>query len=350
VTVGSGIDLSGTTTRTSQESPHNASRFSITGSAADTIEYKYASTEDFTGSQMVAFCEYRTSRASTFFRVYSGGVLQGERLLETDDIWRYVSIPFSGGANPEFTISGDSATTEEISIDNCFIGKQNPNAVQKIADAHFVGSLTYIESLCIWEATTNGDFPVDADCNASNIIGGVSAPDTKIPGIKIINPRTDGYYDVRWQGLTYHLSGSSSCNFTLGATSSYSQGRGAVYSDGAAKTANQIYNTFRFNDSADKTVRITVAPGGATSCRAYGIDAKFTVHFYPDESVTAVEGESLSPDKAGFLIWSVFDGNIEGHLKADGSCVKASDYPDYAKNVGSTYGVCTVDTRCYLWE
>ena len=352
ITLGSGIDLSGSTTRTSQESPHNASRFSLLGSAADTIEYKVASTEDFTGSQMIAFCEYRTTRASTYFRVYSGGVLQGEKLLETDNVWRYVSIPFKGGTNPEFTISGDTATAEEISIDNCFLGKQNPNAVQSISDAHFVGRLQWKSANCTWSggSTSFSDFAADSDCAISEKVGAVDEPDTKIPAVKLLNVKTNGYYKITATNAGY-TGTNDGCYFTL------QDGGGEISADSAsvfrAAPENNISTlsvNAKFNTGGDKEIRIKYALVAGTACyvladSGYGTRSlKFNVHFYPDEPVSSISADSLSPDKAGFLIWSAFDGNVEGHKKADGSCVKAVDYPDYARNVGSTYGTCTVDT------
>lgn len=52
----------------------------------------------------------------------------------------------------------------------------------------------------------------------------------------------------------------------------------------------------------------------------------------------------IAPNKAGFITWAAFDSIIEGHLKADGSCVLKTDYPDYFNNVGTTFGECTITT------
>lgn len=54
-----------------------------------------------------------------------------------------------------------------------------------------------------------------------------------------------------------------------------------------------------------------------------------------------VAQKSLSPDKAGFIYFSAMDSEITGFLKADGSCILESAYPDFIANTGAdTFGDC----------
>ena len=82
-----------------------------------------------------------------------------------------------------------------------------------------------------------------------------------------------------------------------------------------------------------------------TETRPNSIAMAYIIKAKGRDPITSVAQKSMSPDKAGFVIWSAFDGNIEGHLKADGSCVLKETWPDYVENVGlSTFGECTITT------
>ena len=61
-------------------------------------------------------------------------------------------------------------------------------------------------------------------------------------------------------------------------------------------------------------------------------------------SSTIATQKSLSPDYAGFLSFSFMDGDLSGHLPADGRCVAKNSYPDYDKRVANLYGDCDAGT------
>jgi hypothetical protein len=135
IVVGSGLDTSTSTTRTIQASANNESKFVISGSASDTISYTYTKTEDFSDQQMMAFCQIKSDRAETYFRVYADSVLQGEHLISTDNKWRFYEIPFvGGGTDQKFVIEGTTAATEEIHIDECYFGVARPDFFQSVND------------------------------------------------------------------------------------------------------------------------------------------------------------------------------------------------------------------------
>lgn len=56
-----------------------------------------------------------------------------------------------------------------------------------------------------------------------------------------------------------------------------------------------------------------------------------------------VSQKTTSPDKAGFIVFSISEVNIEGHHLADGSCLLKESYPDYVANVPSATD-CTINT------
>jgi hypothetical protein len=83
---------------------------------------------------------------------------------------------------------------------------------------------------------------------------------------------------------------------------------------------------------------------GGAEARPNAIVLKYIIKYKGRAQQTYTEQQSINPDKAGFIQWAAFEADIPGFLKADGSCVKKVDYPDYVKNVGTLYGECTIDT------
>jgi hypothetical protein len=160
-----------------------------------------------------------------------------------------------------------------------------------VSQAHFVGSLTYNTVSCGWSSTstTFADFPANANCIPTNIIGEVAAPDTRIPAIKILNARTDGHYNVTLQGLIYS-NGNGGCRFNISEDANLSD-QGIVYTDGSSTFEGQVSATIKFSAGGEKTVRaISRFSPSTSSCQIFGSDtnpAKFTVTFMPDAGTLA---------------------------------------------------------------
>jgi hypothetical protein len=298
------IDFSGATTRTLEAAAYNTSKLNLNQSAAETLDYTYTKTANFDGKQMVAYCEIKNNSGANgvTFSVGANGTEQGSLAVSTEAKWKYYKIPFVGGDTSQyFSINhSDTGIVPNIDVDNCFIGKAS-NITREIGSAHFVGSLTYDSPNCQWNNTSASysDFPIDSDCVASNITGSIQSPDTAIPAIKIPNVRTDGYYDVRFNGLLY-ASTTTECRFSISSSSNY-ENQGDLWVKGV-DTSNIHQNrattsangSFRFSDTGDKTLRIiSYRVTGTGNCSVYGnstndLSAKFTVHFYPDDTSTIV--------------------------------------------------------------
>ena len=296
ITNGAGIDLSGTTTRTTEATAFNTSKLNLTQSVAGTLDYTYTKTANFLGKQMVAYCEIKTANTGVTFNSMIDGVVQSTLSVSSDNSWKYYKIPFVGGATSQ-SFKVDHVTAGEIpdiDIDNCFIGK-DANQTREIGQAHFVGSLNYASANCVW--TTNsisiGSFPVDSDCVSSNETGSVAAPDTKIPAVKITNTRTDGYYRLSVQGLLYQSNVTSgSCIFSTSNTGLYIN-QGISITEGLNSRAdNTLIGDFRFDSLGDKQLEIIASSSnGTATCSVYATPTfpiKFTVHFYPDDTSTVV--------------------------------------------------------------
>ena len=296
VTVGSGINISGEGTRTVEASAFNTKRFVVESTSADTLSYKDTYTANFEGQQMVGFCEIKTSKKDTVFRIYSDSNLQASIEVNDNDKWKYYEIPFVGGATDQYyeVYSSDTTTADIIEIDNCSFGKTSPDYIRKIGSAHFVGSLVYANSGCVWNNNSAGygAYPVDSDCDASSVTGSVQSPDTKIPAIKIPNAVVGTVYRVETQGLLYNNDGASTCQNTLSSTSAYDLQGTSYIEASAARADSSISGDFSFSTSGDKTIQIlSKRVNGAGFCTIYGDTNnpfKFSVHAYPDASSTIV--------------------------------------------------------------
>jgi len=200
------------------------------------------------------------------------------------------------GANNSFLVA-DSAETTGLKWSDSITGL--------ISQAQFVGSLTYQEADCIWvgTSTTYDGFPVDADCDASNILGDVAAPDTKIPAIKILNARTDGYYEVKWQGL--YFSSGGSCLITLSSSTSFDNQGTSSLVETENRRDNTLLGNFKFTTGGDKSIQVIHDLVNGSSCQVAGrddVNSKFTVHFFPDSnSLAAVQNKTLNAQTANEL-------------------------------------------------
>jgi hypothetical protein len=216
--------------------------------------------------------------------------------INGDGTWKKYEIPFLyGTSSVEYEIRNPSYTGDvNIKVDKLYIGSLPDGYIQQVGQAQFVGSLNYEATNCVWNKTTTpyGDFPVDADCEASLITGNVSAPDTKIPAIKILNARTDGYYKILFQGLFQYASGGN-CAYSFSSSSSYENQSETFVGSGGQNDSTLIGN-FNFDSSGDKTIRVIGQGNSSPSCSVFGSDGnpmKLIVHFYPDSTSTIVTQE-----------------------------------------------------------
>tara|TARA_R110000744_G_scaffold163977_1_gene281099 strand:+ start:2564 stop:5224 length:2661 start_codon:yes stop_codon:yes gene_type:complete len=347
-----GVDLSGVTSRTLQESPHNASVYDITATAAHTFDYSRGTAEDFTGRQMVAYCEIRTDRDDVFFKVFPDGSTElTEIKVSNSNTWDYYRIPFVGEDSPQLLISSEgNSAVGNTKVDNCFLGVSD-NETQKIQGAHFVGSLD-LQNNCLYRRSTAGyGYLLDSelDCVETSKIGNVSLPtNTNAAGVKILNFRTDGVYRVVYNGLMLKDSAAGFCEYTWSKdTSLGTNGEVGIFIGSANATLGSISGDFKFEAGDSGDVFIIANIGVTTECRLYGVASDtgaISVHFFPDSKSTIATQKSQSPNYAGFLSFSFMDGDLQGHLPADGRCVAKGLYPNYDSRVANLYGDCDAGT------
>jgi hypothetical protein len=322
-------------------------RITFAGSAGSYLQEAPLNSE-LDGLQGVLRAWVKTDQDNVELSSTIDGVAQSTVTVISTNKWRQYEIPIvMSGTNMGIQISSASSITGNIYLDQ--VELEIAKASQELGTAHFVGSLVYKDAGCtVWNSvnpTSFTSFPVNALCPASEIIGSVQAPDTRIPAVKIPNARTDGYYSVIRQGLNYMSSGSS-CRYILSAPENSDIDQGQVYVDATSNADSTTRGDFRFTTIGDKTVEVK-SIGTSSTCQAYGNSSavsKFTVHFFPDSKNTIAVQKSQSPNYAGFLSFSFMDGDLQGHLPADGRCVAKNLYPDYDKRVANLYGDCDSGT------
>lgn len=106
-------------------------------------------------------------------------------------------------------------------------------------------------------------------------------------------------------------------------------------------TADNGVATQLVQNSGDHSHSVTLS-GGSSETRPDNVAVVYMIKAIGRPVRNSISQRSMSPDKAGFIIWSSFDAPVEGHLKADGSCVSKTDPStiDYFVNVGTLYGEC----------
>jgi microcystin-dependent protein len=355
ITTNAGLDDSGGSTRTLEKASNNSGTYLISGlNFAPPLDYTISSkatktTGDYNGKPMLAQCEIRTLREDVKFQVLVDGLLQRELKVNNNDKWNYYSIRFTGGAT-SLSINIDGATSSEdfIKVDNCYLGKEVENSIyfedfddtpvgtiisyasEKLPDGYLKA-----DGACLAKAEYATLYDVIEETNGSCDSGSGSGSGFNLPDLV-----TDNRY-LRQAGGSLNVGDTQ-----VDDLGSHSHGSGVYVPTAWSK---QVYgytgSTVNLNDtnqfSQSHRQAVTSTTGGSeTRPNTYVVN--YIIKVRGKSLSNTVAQKTLSPDKAGFMLWSVFDKPVEGHLKADGSCVLKSLYPDYVANVGNLYGDCTI--------
>jgi len=263
------------------------------------------SLSSFSGKQGVAFCRIKTDVANTKFIIEANGVDDISVSVNPNDEWQFLDIPFViNETSNNIKLTSDSATGT-VYFDDCDLKLAPQGYVSQVAQSYFVGSYHIGDDACSsWQRnnTSWGKTTADADCANGTSIGGVTVASDLTAGINIPNVRTDGYYTVNHQGLLYNDANSPACYFTLSTTESQEQ-QGVAYLEGSnGRHAQGLYGNFRFTTSGNKDVFIVSRSNSSQNCIVYGqsgLDSKFTAHFYPDSTSTAVTQNATLHSSSG---------------------------------------------------
>ena len=312
------------------------------------IKQVSASLIDFKNQQGAFDLQIKTTASGVNVSSITNGVRDNSYTAISDTTFkRFKEIGFIiGDTDNGIEVYSDTNFTGEIIVDNFKLGLGN--LTQEISGAHFVGSLTWRNSSCFWDNNLSvySSFGANNSCDPASK-NGLLEPLTKVPAAIIPNARTDAEYMIEVQG-NFLVSAATSCAYDLKVNGVQLNSDTQIFD---AQWGNSLKNTVRFNTGGNKEIEIIYKKtSGVGSCQIYA-DAEsgsraltFIVHAFPDSKNTIVSQKSQSPNYAGFLSFSFMDGDLQGHLPADGRCVAKGLYPNYDSRVANLYGDCDAGT------
>lgn len=353
-----GWDFSGTCTKSLvSEIPYLNKSFKITCvSQTFSLKQIITSSVGMAGQQGVYDLQVKASVDGAKVTQLSGAVRDpGMELYASSTFKRIANIPFvlntvSNGVE----IYSDDPITGEFIIDDIKLGLAPDGFIRQDVDDTPVGTVISYGSTSIPEGYLLADgacklksefsalFAVigisNGECTVSTANDGFNIPDLRgkfIRGADLAagndpdaasrtacsvggntGDNVGSCQDDEFESHTHTLSGFASRGFVSGPSVI------------GSSTANTTYNS---------------GSSGNSETRPKNVYLVYLIKAIGRATKTVVSQKTTSPDKAGFIIWSAFDAEIEGHKKADGSCILKSAYPDYVANVGlTTFGECTI--------
>ena len=275
------------------------------------IKQVSASLIDFKNQQGAFDLQIKTTASGVNVSSITNGARDNAySVLDSTTFKRFKEIGFIvGDTNNGIEVYSDTNFTGEIIVDNFKLGLGN--LTQDIGAAHFVGRLT-MKTDCQFTRTSSGyGYSIDATgCNPSPITGEVSTPDDNTrAGVKIINPRTDGFYQVIYTGLLYKVPATGTCDFTWSKTTSQEDnGESGLYSTAGGSSNSTLSGTFKFDNGEDGTVYILTSSTSSAACNIYGQNSNssdISVHFFPDsKSTIATQSTTLTAKTANDLTFT----------------------------------------------
>jgi hypothetical protein len=315
------FNSTGTSTRTDEVAANNVNFLSISGIPIPAADYNIKATAtktaNFSGQQMLAFCEVKTLRANTFFIVGANATEQSRREVINDGKWRYYEIPFIGGDTSQYIEinSETTASQDVISVDNCFMGKVSPDYFARISGAQYVGGLTAQgANNCQWSvtSTTFANFPVDNDCNTFTSNGNIKAPSTKIPGFIIPAGSPIGTYTVNAKiNAGVSSSNTAACLYRL-SSHSFDSKTDSLFTSTSSSNLQATFGTYyiKLTDSSTDTLFQVQSRATSGSCSLIHTNAflnfGFDVYYYPDSTNTIVtQNTELTAQSANEFVANV---------------------------------------------
>jgi hypothetical protein len=299
-----------TTSTNSMDTAKSDKHFSIGSFGAGECVFTLDHSGDYENNQGLFSGYFNVSNNGIVkIQVLVNEVVQTELDLTAATHYKKYEIPFVFGdgtnaSNNDLQIKITYTGAVTVLMDEIYAGLAPKGYIQQVGQAHWVGSQSTSVTNCTWSlnpvtsANVFEAFPADSDCTYANE-GSILAPSTDIPGFRIPNARTDGYYVVQGNGLSGCISSTgAACSITLSSTGSYDNQPVTETFEADIKYANTLYGKFRFTSGGEKTIQVLGAAGNTSSrvdviannIRERGL--VFNVYFYPDSSATVVSQDT----------------------------------------------------------
>lgn len=274
---------------------------------------------EYTNQQMIASCRIKTSASDVvFYPRVDGSDLDGDSTtlnVVGDNIWRLYEIPFvAGTTSVGFKVDAKSTITDDVFIDDCYVGVLPMHGTPEIAQAEFFGSVKWeTTSGCDWGNTTSSSYNgfVDLDCDnnprvikgAFNITNGDAAnADGTIPQIKF-SKMPAGNYRIVAKGSFRDDDNVDVCNYR--------------FTDGTNTTvANTIFTTATIHPMIEGEFSYDNAQGATTwsieannnnsgvcqlQSRPSNRELEISVYYYPPKSKIYSQGQNRPYVSAKFI-------------------------------------------------
>lgn len=250
------------------------------------------------------YTKLETAGDALKLQVYDGtNVIAEDSLTTSADQFVATSVYFSfpSSGNISMRIIADGAATTDVYVDGAWLGLAEGAGMSEVSQAEVVGTLTYAGTTdCDWTAS-NADydnFAADTDCPTPTTTGDVSAPSTKIPGVKLDNIGP-GKYVVVAQGRAFAAAGNE-CNYRL-SDGTNASGHSIQKNADAHNGPLALEGVFEY-DTAQSSVTIqvqTTERTAAGACNIFNVQSdndsvQFNVYRYPTASQTALNFDSVN--------------------------------------------------------
>ena len=291
----------------------------------------------------LASCRISTTIPGIYMSSQANGATSISKLISNDGKYNIHTIKdVYPTTSAGIKIYSSAPVTGVVDIDDCSFHDVPPGYIQEIIGTHFVGKLD-LQTDCQHNTTSTSYGKIlDPDtCVATSTIGALSLPTNPLEaGVKILNPRKDGYYRVEYNGLLHKTGASGYCLFQMSKDGQPSN-NGEIYMSNVAGNEGQITANIKF-DTGDtgEVFIIGRSSDGVANCRVYGTSSDpgvINVHFYPDAKSHVVTQETTRTAKT--------ENELSASILANAN-VLSSNYDWIATstvNGATTYSLTFVD-------
>ena len=213
------------------------------------------------------------------------------------------SAPASGTVSLRFI----SVASDEPIVypDDCYLGRADGFNLSQVSQATLYGTLKYATTTnCLWSVSSAAaftSFAADTDCPTATVTGGVSAPTTKVPGVRLQNlpPGNYAFYVTNFFQKQNAASEEYALRFFDG-TNGFSP-QGAIAASDAGQTSLYGFVSYTAAQS-DITVQLQAIRNSANalSIRGDTRDFEISIYRFPTSSETAARVDSLPASWSGY--------------------------------------------------
>ena len=287
----------------------NASFVWDAGASNETLSVAFTVPEWLKGQNAVASCQVRcaTGTCTHVLEPLVASVVQGTTSITSSTtasprVTANFIAPTSGAMGLQLR---STANEPSLKVDSCIIARADEYNLFQVSQATLYGTLKYATTTnCLWSVSSAAaftSFAADTDCPTATVTGGVSAPTTKVPGVRLQNlpPGNYAFHVTNFFQKQNAASEEYALRFFDG-TNGFSP-QGAIAASDAGQTSLYGFVSYTAAQS-DITVQLQAIRNGtnALSIRGDTRDFEISVYRFPTSSETAARVDSLPASWSGY--------------------------------------------------